>query len=118
MFPLGTPMADALRRKVSEGFYDPKAPQLRRLQGLLGRSRVEVVFRCDDGAPLLEVPSMEFVIWTDLREKDFFWKYRNERAHQVPVAQVEEAARQIVEHLARLPAPGLKGAASAEGASS
>ena len=104
MFPLNTPMADALRRKVREGFYDPKAPQLRRLQSLLARLRVATVFLCEDGAPRVEVPGREVVIWTDRRERIYFWKHQNERAFQVPVEQAEEAARQIADHLACLAA--------------
>ncbi|MFF4989454.1 hypothetical protein ACFY19_19840 [Streptosporangium saharense] len=104
MFPLNTPMTDALRRKFSEGFYDPKAPQLRHLQSLLARLRVETVFVCEDGAPRVEVPGREVVIWTDRRERIYFWKHRNERALQVPVEQAEEAARQITDHLTRLAA--------------
>ncbi|MFF0574895.1 hypothetical protein [Streptosporangium saharense] len=110
-------MADALRRKVREGFYDPKAPQLRRLQSLLARLRVETTFLCEDGAPRVEVPGREVVIWTDRRERIYFWKHRNERALQVPVEQAEEAARQIADHLARLAASGAEGAAC-EGAPS
>ncbi|MBB4913459.1 hypothetical protein [Streptosporangium saharense] len=95
-------MTDALRRKMHEGFYDPKAPQLRHLQSLLARLRVETVFVCEDGAPRVEVPGREVVIWTDRRERIYFWKHQNERALQVPVEQAEEAARQIADHLTRL----------------
>ncbi|MFF0572743.1 hypothetical protein [Streptosporangium saharense] len=107
-------MTDALRRKFSEGFYDPKAPQLRHLQSLLARLRVETVFLCEDGAPRVEVPGREVVIWTDRQERTYFWKHQNERAHQVPVEQAEEAARQIADHLARL----ATGSGAEEGAAS
>ncbi|MER7128276.1 hypothetical protein [Streptosporangium saharense] len=75
---------------------------MRHLQSLLARLRVETTFLCEDGAPRVEIPGREVVIWTDRRERTYFWKHQSERALQVPVEQAEEAARQIVDHLARL----------------